>query len=210
MTGIHAELRISSPADCPIAGVSQASGSLVSSVSRSSVPGAHGQVTEEFVVADAAAELPDFDPVFSYGSRRVFRFRHQTGRGCPCELVESFGCPVVDVHARNGDLCLEFHVSCVEDLRSIVSDLRESYPVNVQRLVSSDDAGNEDLVFVDRSELTDRQREVLERAHTMGYFDHPKGANAGEVADALGITTSTFTEHLAAAQRKLLRSILGV
>ena len=42
----------------------------------------------------------------------------------------------------------------------------------------------------------------------MGYFDHPKGANAGDVADALDISRSTFTEHLAAAQTKLLEAVL--
>jgi hypothetical protein len=49
---------------------------------------------------------------------------------------------------------------------------------------------------------------VLETAHRLGYFERPKGANAGEVADALDISRSTFTEHLAAAQTKLLDAIL--
>ena len=91
-----------------------------------------------------------------------------------------------------------------------MSGLREQYPnLDVRRLLRSrSSVSDRSLVFVDRSELTDRQREVLETAHEMGYFEHPKGANAGEVAAALGITTSTFTEHLSAAQKKLLGSIV--
>ncbi|MDX1745614.1 MAG: helix-turn-helix domain-containing protein, partial [Halobacteriales archaeon] len=86
---------------------------------------------------------------------------------------------------------------------------RDFEGIDVTRLLrSSDKQDDQSLVFVDRAELTARQEEVLETAHRMGYFEHPKDANAGEVADALGITTSTFTEHLAAAQRKLLHSIL--
>jgi hypothetical protein len=65
-----------------------------------------------------------------------------------------------------------------------------------------------DLVTVDRSDLTERQREVLATAYEAGYFDHPKGANAGEVATSLDIDRSTFSEHIAAAQRKLLSSLL--
>jgi predicted DNA binding protein len=42
----------------------------------------------------------------------------------------------------------------------------------------------------------------------MGYFERPKEANATEVAEALGIAQSTFTEHLMAAQRKLLDDVL--
>ena len=55
--------------------------------------------------------------------------------------------------------------------------------------------------------LTDRQREVLTVAHEMGYFEHPRDANAEAVAADLDITPSTFAEHLAAAQSKLVDSI---
>ena len=43
----------------------------------------------------------------------------------------------------------------------------------------------------------------------MGFFEHPREANAEAVAAALDITPSTFAEHLAAAQSKLVDSILG-
>ncbi|MFP4188694.1 MAG: helix-turn-helix domain-containing protein [Halobacteriales archaeon] len=42
----------------------------------------------------------------------------------------------------------------------------------------------------------------------MGYFNHPKRSNATEVADEMGIAVSTFTEHLSAAQRKILDDLL--
>jgi predicted DNA binding protein len=63
-------------------------------------------------------------------------------------------------------------------------------------------------VFVNRGRLTDKQREVLEAAFEMGYFQRPKESNATEIAEALDITQSTFTGHLMAAQRKLLEDIL--
>ena len=49
---------------------------------------------------------------------------------------------------------------------------------------------------------------MLAAAYDAGYFDHPKGANAGEMAAALGIDRLTFSEHIAAAQRKLLATVL--
>ena len=64
------------------------------------------------------------------------------------------------------------------------------------------------LVPVDVGRLTDRQREVLETAYGMGYFEYPRGANASEVAGELGIEPSTLAEHLAAAQSKLLAELL--
>jgi predicted DNA binding protein len=43
----------------------------------------------------------------------------------------------------------------------------------------------------------------------MGYFERPRDANASAVADALDISPSTFAEHLATAQRKLLEETLA-
>jgi len=50
---------------------------------------------------------------------------------------------------------------------------------------------------------------VLTVAYGMGSSEHPHEANAEAVAAALDVTPSTFAEHLAAAQSKLVDSILG-
>ncbi|UOO95507.1 helix-turn-helix domain-containing protein [Halococcus dombrowskii] len=52
--------------------------------------------------------------------------------------------------------------------------------------------------------LTDRQRQVLEIALEMGYFERPRGKNAEELATMLDISRSTFTQHLRAAEQKTL------
>lgn len=57
--------------------------------------------------------------------------------------------------------------------------------------------------------LTDRQREALEVAFHRGYFEQPKRANAEAIAADLGIGRSTFTQHLRAAQRKLLGTVFS-
>lgn len=75
-------------------------------------------------------------------------------------------------------------------------------------LRSSDSCESERLKIIDSSVLTGRQWEVLATTHREGYFEHPKEASAQDVADQLGIVRSTFTEHLAAAQRNLLNELL--
>ena len=207
--GIRAKIHLEDLTSCPIAQVSR-EGVECFNVSKRVDPET-GRVTEEFATdADLADAGQDLEPVFSYGNQSVYRFQRRFGHDCACELVEEYDCPIVDVQAQDGDLSIVFHAPSMDELRGAVTALRESFPnVDVKRLVSSrGDDGSEDLVFVDRGVLTDRQREVLETAHEMGYFRHPKGANAGEVAEELDITTSTFTEHLAAAQSKLLDAIL--
>jgi len=214
MAGIRAELCVDADGSCPVASAAADADASTLSVSRSVAPEDDETVTEEFMLDDATAEATDIDdqlsPVFSYGSQTVYRFTRSRGSGCPCECVEQFDCPVVDVHTRDGMLYLVFHAADMSELQGVITTLREQYPeVDIRRLLRSEgNPSDHDLVFVDRGRLTERQREVLETAHRMGYFERPKGANAGDVADELDITRSTFTEHLAAAQTKLLDAIL--
>ncbi|RQG88894.1 DNA-binding protein [Natrarchaeobius halalkaliphilus] len=214
-SGIRAEVTIDDPPNCVVTAVAGETDGNVHSVSKSTNPVACDRVTEEFVLeAETAPDEVDVEAdlstIFSYGSSAVYRFDRELGRGCPCESVERFDCPVTEVRARGSSLHLTFHAPDMEGLQSIIGELIEQYPtLDVKRLLQSEQehsAGN--LVFVDRSTLTDRQREVLETAHRMGYFDHPKRSNAGEVAAELDITGATFAEHLAAAQSKLLDAIL--
>jgi DNA-binding CsgD family transcriptional regulator len=52
--------------------------------------------------------------------------------------------------------------------------------------------------------LSHRQREVFELARQRGYYHSPKRATASELANELGISTSTFHEHLHKAEEKIL------
>lgn len=66
--------------------------------------------------------------------------------------------------------------------------------------LSSDSAFREVLY----THLTDRQREMLEAAFEAGYYECPRDCTGAEVADRLGIPSATFSEHIHAAERKLL------
>jgi PAS domain S-box-containing protein len=52
--------------------------------------------------------------------------------------------------------------------------------------------------------LTDRQREALLTAYHGGYYEWPRTQSADALADVLGVSKSTFLEHLRRAERKLL------
>lgn len=52
--------------------------------------------------------------------------------------------------------------------------------------------------------LTDRQRDVLETAHEMGYYEVPRKTTSKTVAAELDLDVSTVTEHLQRAERNLL------
>lgn len=204
-SGVRGEVYVGDPDVCQIAPASERG--EVDSIVRET--GGGEAVVEEFT-AERDPDIEGMEAVFADGTGTVYRFERPADQGCVCERVERHGCPVRNVEARNGGLEVAFIAADLPELRSVVTDLRGVYSrVAVRRLTqSTPDEGDADLVFVDRSAFTERQREVLRTAHEMGYFEYPKRANAGEVAAELGIATATFTEHLAAAQTKLLSALL--
>lgn len=213
MPGVRTELVFERAEGCPVAVASAAVPGPVTDVNWTD---GDGETVTEQVTVDADGELhtdddlPEFEPVFDYGSQQVYEFDREQVDPCICEHIQTTLGPVTDVHARDGDLHVTLHASDVSGLRELVAELREEYgDVSVEYLVRSVDAGEEsEMVPVDLRKLTARQREVLETAHEMGYFDYPRDANAESVADELDIQSSTFAEHLAAAQGKLLDELI--
>lgn len=55
--------------------------------------------------------------------------------------------------------------------------------------------------------LTDRQREVMQTAYTMGYYDVPREASTDELATELDLDPSTVAEHLQRAEHNLLTEV---
>lgn len=58
-------------------------------------------------------------------------------------------------------------------------------------------------------ELTDRQREVIQTAYRMGYYEVPREVASKEIADELRVDPSTVAEHLQRAERNLLSHLLS-
>lgn len=57
--------------------------------------------------------------------------------------------------------------------------------------------------------LTARQREAVEVALSLGYYDIPREASYEDVAEAMDCAPSTAAEHLRKAEGKLVRSAFG-
>jgi predicted DNA binding protein len=56
--------------------------------------------------------------------------------------------------------------------------------------------------------LSDRQRQAIDAAVDLGYYDIPRTATHDDVAGAMGCAPSTAAEHLQKAESKLLRSVV--
>lgn len=58
------------------------------------------------------------------------------------------------------------------------------------------------------SGITDKQLEALVLASRHGMYDTPRATTAANIADAVGLSRSTFEEHLRKAENKLMRNLI--
>lgn len=210
--GIRVDVEIPASGHCPLTQLADEKEMTVQLESKSVDPENPTRVTEEFRITGAAAQsnIADSDgqKTFDDDTTTVYRFSRTLNGDCPCECIESHGVPVIDTRARGECLYLTFHVTDHGQLRDVIESIQDQFPdAKVRRLLQAETA-SESLVCFDKGTLTSRQLEVLQTAHEQGYFQHPRDANAGEVAESLDITTATFVQHLTAAQQKILDSIL--
>lgn len=207
MSGVRAEFVFEQPTECPVATASAGSEDSLREISWTTQ--SDGNVTEQFTTTDEQSD-EQFEQVFDYGSQQVYEFDHEADDSCICSFIERSMGPVANAYATDGNLHVTLHAGDVEKLRELLGDLNSRFDgVRIEYLVQGREQADEsELVPVDMRRLTDRQHEVLQTAHEMGYFEYPRGSNASEVATELGIEPSTFTEHLNAAQSKLLDELL--
>jgi len=210
-SGIRATVRIDDADACPIATFAAETGTRIDQVSTSVAAGTANATTEFLAATDTPSEDEIEGPIFSYGELNLYRREHDGEASCPCACLGEFGCPVHRYVIEDGAITLVFHAAEFEQLQEIMATFRDRYPgVDVQQLLHPPLEGDHDQrVFVNRGKLTDRQHEVLKDAYEAGYFERPREANATELAAELGISQSTFTEHLVAAQRKLFADVLA-
>lgn len=96
------------------------------------------------------------------------------------------------------------------DIREVSTCIREGYPdARISIQWGQPDDGFPDAFDVNvNALLTDRQYEVLQAAYHNGYFRADREHNATEIAEMLGISRWTFSEHLRRAQGKLFSHLL--
>lgn len=207
--GIRVTVEFPDPSGCPVASLAARADAVINDVSTSVATADSAACVSEFLVdAEAVPEDYEEEPVIAYADQHLYRVGHETD--CPCACLGEFETPIDRYFADADTHRLVFHAPDFDRLQTVVGELRDRFPdVDIQRLVRAPAEGApRDTVFVNRGKLTDRQLEVLRTAYELGYFEQPRAANATEVAEALDITQSTFSEHLLAVQSKLFADVL--
>lgn len=127
---------------------------------------------------------------------------------CICPVFEEHDCIPSVKAVRSGSIVVVLSIPHREVLREIIADLRTvGATVSVEWLV--DGTETDATAEIDVSSITDKQREAMERAREMGYYDTPRRADLSEVAAALDISESAVSQRLNAAETKLVKAFIG-
>lgn len=85
------------------------------------------------------------------------------------------------------------HVELLKKSRLSVQPLMNTRSVAVPSLLSG---------------VTDKQLDALVLAHRHGLYSSPRETTAAAIADSVGLSRSTFEEHLRKAENKLMRNLV--
>ncbi|AHG01784.1 hypothetical protein HALLA_00405 (plasmid) [Halostagnicola larsenii XH-48] len=139
----------------------------------------------------------------------------ETGR---CELVVTTPTPegllaerggrVLDTAADHGRVTVTVVCPDDRDVNALSSALEERYPdASVGSIQSNRHPTNTTTVGDLLASMTDKQLQAIELAYHSGYFERPREHNTTEIASKFGVSRATFTQHLRAAERKLLSRV---
>jgi predicted DNA binding protein len=144
----------------------------------------------------------------------LFEFTVSTSHGfCPARDLAELGAIPREITGEDGEGTIVVEVVGRETASDLISAFLEAHPD--AKLVSKhgiDDktpllSANELDDAIDDS-LTERQREVLLTAFESGYYEWPRTCTGEELADSMGISSATFSEHIHTAERKLLELLI--
>ena len=159
-------------------------------------------------ILDGAADLPEITDaaVVSHGDREsLVEFRVADG-SIVTDLAER-GVRTRGITADGGAARVLLELPAGADSRAIADRVRERYPES--ELVAYRERERPPITkgeFIAGLEdrLTDRQLTALQTAFVSGFYEWNRPTSGDELAESMGISRSTFHQHLRAAERKLV------
>lgn len=143
------------------------------------------------------------------GNESLFRF--EVNESCVARSLGEFGADLTDIRVDNGQAQVTAHLSRTGDVRALLEALRAEHgdvEMIARREKERPKRSLQEIRNTLEEELTDRQREALQTAFIGGFFDWPREHSGEEIAAVMGISQSTFLQHLRVAERKVLGTTL--
>lgn len=163
-------------------------------------------------VCDAASAHEQVSDVTVVDEDGTTRIQTVVAGPTPEADLARFGVVVRSTSVTSSRTLVRVELPAKQELRSLVETLEREYgPASMVSCVEADrsDATSLGTRAVDTRSLTDKQAAALEAAFHHGYFEQPRKSSATEIAESLGITHSTYLQHLRTAQQKVFEEVYG-
>ena len=165
----------------------------------------------ETPVEDALADDPSVTNVTHLSTRNNERLYHMEWTddiALVLHLLREQEGTVLSARATHDSWQLRIHIPERERLTDLLDFCRANdLTIEVKRIYEMGGATNAEI---GRHQLTEEQHEVLRLATKHGYYEVPRQITAAELAEALGISQSTFSERIRCAQGALNRSVFVI
>ncbi|WP_224449808.1 PAS domain S-box protein [Haloprofundus salilacus] len=165
------------------------------------------------VVREIVERVPHWDSVrvLSEGFGRT-KFELRLSEPPVLSAIASLGGYVKRARIENGDYYMGIQLPVTADVREFVETVQTAYPSAVLRsqrqVTRTDDSPNKAKNAFQR-DLTDRQRAALESAYYAGFFEWPRESTGREVAESLGVSAPTFSQHLRKAENRIFGALFA-
>ncbi|MFB6105096.1 MAG: helix-turn-helix domain-containing protein [Halobacteriaceae archaeon] len=203
------EIRVTGD-DCPLAEATRTTGVAVDAHPPQLRHDGNALLRFDAPATEALARTLDADDRVRYlhvarGSDR-FQYRCLSTDPCVVHDLVSGGFLAASLRYHGDDTVFTGAVVGREVLEGIVDRAAETVGVSLERVnpLGPDATGPVGRVL----DLTDKQREALHTAHSMGYFAVPRETTAAEVAAELGIGKTAFLERVRRGERRLVEQLL--
>lgn len=124
--------------------------------------------------------------------------------------IAKHGAFVTGITIADGELQFVVEVPPRRDKHRLVELVQDHCPDATLRAQWTVPRGNPaiaDFHLAFENQLPEKQRAVLKTAFHAGYFDWPRKSTGEEVAELLGVTQATFSEHFRGAERTLFEAV---
>lgn len=185
------------------------------------LPRGEGEYAEFFSVLGAdpervlelatAHDLVEPTLIDQYDDGGLFEFT--VGGFCPARSLAERGAIPRTIESEDGRGLIVVEVPAGESVTEVIDSFLDEHPT--AELIAKRTTERLSPLFTQAElqqalgeRLTPRQREVLTTAYELGYYD-PGGGTTGEaISNELGISPPTVSQHLQAAERKLVSILL--
>lgn len=199
--------------DCPLAAATRETGTRVDAEPPQLRRDGYSlrQCSASTTDADALADALDADDRIRYlhaaeTDERV-NFRYLSKHPCVVQQLIDVGFMVQSIAYDDGEERYTGAVVGQEVLEGVMAAAGETVGVTLERIYPL--GREDDQPVAERWGFTSAQEVALRTAYVEGYFEVPRKADAGEVADELGISKSAYLERLRRGQAAIFQQIFG-